>query len=199
MAKTGHRSSAKDSRVRITHRELGSGRRNPVRYPPALNKKRIKTVDIYVGNIPYDLTDDELMGIFGAHGEVTSAKVIIDRETGRSKGFAFVSMESEEEANAAVEALNGAEIGGRPAKVNIARPREERPPRRDFGGGGGGGFKRGGGGGGFRGGRDGGGGGGGYRGGRDGGGGGGYRGGDDGGFRKRERGGSSGGRDRRSF
>ncbi|WP_309381713.1 RNA recognition motif domain-containing protein [Cerasicoccus frondis] len=144
-------------------------------------------MDIYVGNIPYDLTDDELMSIFGAHGEVTSAKVIIDRETGRSKGFAFVSMASEDEANAAVEALNGAEIGGRPAKVNIARPREERPPRRDFGGGGGGGFKRGGGGGG------------GYRGG---GGGGGYRGdrgGDDGGFRRRERGGSSGGRDRRAF
>ncbi|MEO0794010.1 MAG: RNA-binding protein [Verrucomicrobiota bacterium] len=149
---------------------------------PALNKKRIKTVDIYVGNIPYDLSDDELMGIFGAHGEVVSAKVIIDRETGRSKGFAFVSMANEDEANAAVEALNGADIGGRPAKVNIARPREERPPRRDFGGGGGGGFNRGGGGGG------------GFN--RGGGGGGG------GGFRRREGGGGGGqsrGRDRRPY
>jgi len=134
-------------------------------------------VDIYVGNIPYDLSEDELMGLFGAHGEVLSAKVIIDRETGRSKGFAFVSMANEEEANAAVDALNGADIGGRPAKVNIARPREERPPRRDFGGGGGGHRGGGGGGGGFR----------------DGGGGG-------GGFRKREgsRGGG-GGRDRRPY
>jgi len=137
-------------------------------------------VDIYVGNIPYDLSDDELMGLFGAHGEVLSAKVIIDRETGRSKGFAFVSMANEDEANAAVDALNGADIGGRPAKVNIARPREDRPPRRDFGGGGGGGH-RGGGGGGYR----------------DGGGGGGGGG---GGFRKREgnRGGG-GGRDRRPY
>ncbi|MGE9297185.1 MAG: RNA recognition motif domain-containing protein [Puniceicoccales bacterium] len=172
-----------------THSELGSGRRNPARYPPALNKKRIKTVDIYVGNIPYDLTDDELMGIFGAHGEVTSAKVIIDRETGRSKGFAFVAMANEEEANAAVDALNGADIGGRPAKVNIARPREERPPRRDFGGGGGGFNRGGGGGGGFN---RGGGGGGGYRGDRDGGG-------RDGGFRKREGNRGGGGRDRRPY
>lgn len=145
-------------------------------------------MDIYVGNIPYDLSDDELNSIFGAHGEVTSAKVIIDRETGRSKGFAFVTMANEDEANAAVDALNGAEIGGRPAKVNIARPREERPPRRDFGGGGGGGFKRGGGGGGggFK---RGGGGGGGFRGDREGGGGG-FRGGDREGSR---------GRDRRSY
>ncbi len=130
------------------------------------------------------------MSIFGAHGEVTSAKVIIDRDTGRSKGFAFVAMANEDEANAAVEALNGAEIGGRPAKVNIARPREERPPRRDFGGGGGG-FKRGGGGGGFK---RGGGGGGGFRGDREGG----FGGGGDGGFRRRERSGGQG-RDRRPY
>ncbi|GHB98289.1 RNA recognition motif domain-containing protein [Cerasicoccus arenae] len=139
-------------------------------------------MDIYVGNIPYDLSDEELMSLFGPHGEVTSAKVIIDRETGRSKGFAFVTMTNEDEANAAVEAVNGVDIGGRPAKVNIARPREERPPRRDFGGGGGGGRSFGGGGGGGR---------------SFGGGGGGGRGGFGGGGDRR--GGGGGGRDRRPY
>ena len=116
---------------------------------------------IVVGKLPYAVTSDYLQEIFEEYGEVSSAKVIIDRDTGRSKGFGFVEMDNDEEAQTAINELNGAEIDGRTIVVNKARPREER-------GGGGGGY-RGGGGGGYRGG----GGGGGYR----GGGGGGYGGG----------------------
>ena len=108
--------------------------------------------------------------MFSAHGTVASAQIISDRETGRSKGFGFVEMNSDAEAEAAIAALNGQEYQGRTLTVNEARPREERPG--GFGGGGGG---RGGGGGGYGGGRGGGGGGGGYGGGRGGGGGGGGR------------------------
>ncbi|MCL4105907.1 UNVERIFIED_CONTAM: hypothetical protein GTU68_012545 [Idotea baltica] len=122
-------------------------------------------MNIFVGQLAYVVTSDDLQAIFEEYGSVDSAKVILDRETGRSRGFGFVEMSNEEEANEAIEQLNGAELEGRTLTVNKARERENR------GGGGGGGYRGGGGGGGYRGG----GGGGGYRGG--GGGGGGYRGG----------------------
>jgi len=93
---------------------------------------------LFVGGLPYSTTDDELSQAFGAHGTVAYAKVITDRETGRSKGFGFVEFESDDEGKAAEKAMNGAEIGGRSITVNEARPREERP-KRDFGGGDGGG------------------------------------------------------------
>ncbi|HEX3355428.1 MAG TPA: RNA-binding protein [Tepidisphaeraceae bacterium] len=109
---------------------------------------------LYVGNLSYQVDSSELEQLFGAHGQVVSAQIINDRDTGRSKGFGFVEMSSDEEAQAAIAALNGLEHGGRALTVNEARPREER------GGGGGGGGGRGGyGGGGGGGGRGGGGGG----------------------------------------
>ena len=91
---------------------------------------------LYVGNLSYDTSSDELQQLFAAHGSVSSAEVIIDRSTGRSKGFGFVEMSSDDEAQAAINALNGREQNGRPLTVNEARPREDRPR----GGGGGGGF-----------------------------------------------------------
>ena len=97
-------------------------------------------VRIYVGNLAYTATGDELKDAFAAHGEVKEVYIPTDRETGRSRGFAFVEMPSEDEGRAAVEALDGAEVGGRALKVNEARPRENRG-----GGGGGGGGGRGGG------------------------------------------------------
>jgi RNA recognition motif-containing protein len=102
---------------------------------------------LYVGNLSYETTDSDLDKLFAAHGTVQSAQVIMDRDTGRSKGFGFVEMGSDSEAQAAIQALNGKEIEGRSLKVNEARPREER------GGGGGGGGRGGYGGGGGRGGR----------------------------------------------
>jgi len=112
---------------------------------------------LYVGNLSYGVTDDMLEQLFGAHGTVQSAQVIMDRDTGRSKGFGFVEMSTDQEAQAAIQALNSKEIEGRCLTVNEARPKTE-------GGGGGGGGRGGyGGGGGRRGG--GGGGGGGYGGG----------------------------------
>jgi RNA recognition motif-containing protein len=125
---------------------------------------------LYVGNLSYEVDSSELEKLFSPHGTVSSAQIISDRETGRSKGFGFVEMNSDSEAQAAIAALNGQEYQGRTLTVNEARPREERPG--GFGGGGGGGG-RGGGGGYGGGGRGGGGGGGGYGGGRGGGGGGG--------------------------
>ena len=122
---------------------------------------------LYVGNLSYQVDSSELEQMFGQYGQVTSAQIINDRDTGRSKGFGFVEMSSDTEAQAAIEALNGQEHGGRALTVNEARPREERPG----GGGGGRGGYGGGGGGGGRGGYGGGGGGGG-RGGFGGGGGG---------------------------
>jgi len=86
-------------------------------------------MNIYVGNLPYAVDRDELRDIFAAYGEVAAARVVTDRESGRSKGFGFVEMPNDEEAKKAIEALNGNEIGGRKAVVNEARPREERPPR----------------------------------------------------------------------
>lgn len=96
-------------------------------------------MNIYVGNLSYGVTDDNLREVFEAYGEVSSAKVITDKYSGRSKGFGFVEMENEAEGNAAIEQLDGAEIDGRSVKVNEARPREERPRRNNFRGGGGGG------------------------------------------------------------
>ena len=89
---------------------------------------------LYVGNLSYDMTSQDLEQAFANHGTVQTATIINDRETGRSKGFGFVEMGTEEEAEAAIAAMNGAEIGGRTLKVNIAKPRESRS-----GGGGGGG------------------------------------------------------------
>lgn len=146
---------------------------------------------LYVGNLAYSVRDESLQEAFGQFGSVTSAKVMMDRETGRSKGFGFVEMATDEEAQAAINGMNGQALEGRAIVVNVARPREERPG--GFGGGGSrGGF---GGGGGSRGGYGGGGGGGGYGGGGYGGGGGGGRGGygGGGGSRGGYGGGSSGG------
>ena len=120
---------------------------------------------LYVGNLPYSFRDEDMQQAFSQFGSVSSAKVMMERDTGRSKGFGFVEMGSDAEAQAAIKGLNGQNYGGRDLVVNEARPMEARPPRSGggFGGGGGGGY--------------GGGGGGGYGGGRSGGGGGGYGGG----------------------
>ncbi len=88
-------------------------------------------MDIYVGNLPWSASDQEIADAFSQHGTVEKATIIVDRESGRSKGFGFVTMNDNEQANAAIEALNGCDLGGRSLKVNEARPREERPPRRD--------------------------------------------------------------------
>ena len=81
---------------------------------------------VYVGNLPYGVGDGELQTLFAAHGTVQSSQVIMDRDTGRSKGFGFVEMDSGEQAQAAITALNGREVDGRALTVNEARPREER-------------------------------------------------------------------------
>ena len=81
--------------------------------------------NIYVGNLPWTFKDDSLKGLFEEHGEVTSAKVIVDRESGRSRGFGFVEMASADEAASAIEALNGQETEGRELKVNEAKPRDD--------------------------------------------------------------------------
>ena len=97
---------------------------------------------LYVGNLPYSFRDDDLQQAFAAHGTVTSAKVMMERDTGRSKGFGFVEMGSDAEAQTAISAMNGQQYGGRGLVVNEARPMEPRPPRSGgggFGGGGGGG------------------------------------------------------------
>jgi cold-inducible RNA-binding protein len=138
---------------------------------------------LYVGNLPYSVRDEDLQQSFGQFGAVTSAKVMMERDTGRSKGFGFVEMGSDAEAQAAIAGMNGQPLGGRSVVVNEARPMEARPPRSGgggYGGGGGGGYGGGGGdrsgGGGYGGG-----------GGRSGGGGG------DGGFRSPYGGGGAGG------
>jgi RNA recognition motif-containing protein len=105
---------------------------------------------LYVGNLSYNTTSSDLQKLFGEHGTVRSADVISDRDTGRSKGFAFVEMGSDEEAQAAISALHEHEVDGRNLTVNEARPREERPRSGGgggYGGGGGGGGRRSGGGG----------------------------------------------------
>ncbi|MFM2120071.1 MAG: hypothetical protein RL722_1539 [Pseudomonadota bacterium] len=153
---------------------------------------------LYVGNLAYGVRDEDLNEAFSAFGAVTSAKVMMDRETGRSKGFGFVEMGTDADAQSAINGLNGQPIAGRNVVVNEARPREERPGgfrspygagpggRREGGGGGGGGYGGGGGGGGY--------GGSGGRGGYGGGGGGGYGGGGGGGGGRGGYGGGGGGR-----
>jgi RNA recognition motif-containing protein len=126
---------------------------------------------LYVGNLPYSFRDEDLQQAFAAHGSVNSAKVMMERDTGRSKGFGFVEMGSDAEAQAAISAMNGQQYGGRGIVVNEARPMEPRAPRSGGDYGGGGGRSGGGGGGGYGGGGRSGGGGGGYGGGRSGGGG----------------------------
>ncbi len=138
---------------------------------------------LYVGNLPYSVRDEDLQQSFGQFGSVTSAKVMMERDTGRSKGFGFVEMGNDAEAQAAIAGMNGQPLGGRSVVVNEARPMEARPPRSGGGfgggsGGGGGGYGGGGGGGGY---------GGGGGGGRSGGGG------SDGGFRSPYGGGGAGG------
>ncbi len=98
-------------------------------------------MNIYVGNLPFEVDDTELERTFTAYGEVSSARVIQDRESGRSRGFGFVEMSDNGEAEAAIQALNGKDFNGRPLTVNEAKPREDRR------GGGGGGYGGGGGGG----------------------------------------------------
>jgi RNA recognition motif-containing protein len=99
---------------------------------------------LYVGNLPYSVADSDLEQLFAAHGAVQSAQVIMDRDTGRSKGFGFVEMSSDQEAQAAIQALNGQQVEGRTLTVNEARPKEDRGGgggggRGGYGGGGGGG------------------------------------------------------------
>lgn len=84
--------------------------------------------NIYVGNLVWDATPDDLMALFQEHGRVKNAQVITDRETGRSRGFGFVEMENDSEAQQAIDALNGSDYNGRPLTVNEAKPREERAP-----------------------------------------------------------------------
>lgn len=86
-------------------------------------------MNVYVGNLSYQMSESDLQGVFAEFGSVDSAKIITDRETGRSKGFGFVEMPSNEEAQAAISALEGKEYDGRNLKVNEAKPREERPRR----------------------------------------------------------------------
>ncbi len=97
---------------------------------------------LYVGGLPYSTNDTELKDAFSQAGAVSSAVVIMDKMTGRSKGFGFVEYASDEDAQKAIDMFNGKDFGGRNITVNEARPLEDRPPRRDFrgGGGGGGGF-----------------------------------------------------------
>lgn len=95
---------------------------------------------LFVGNLSYQTTDSVLQDAFSAHGVVVEASVMMDRVTGRPRGFGFVTMSTPEEAQKAIEAMNGAQLDGRALTVNIARPKEDRPPG---GGGGGGGYGRG--------------------------------------------------------
>jgi len=134
-------------------------------------------MDIYVGNLPYTATEGDVTGLFAAFGPVERVKIITDRETGQSKGFAFVTLGDQSQLNAAIEALNDYDYNGRALRVNASEPKESRPS-----GGGGGGYGGGGGGGGYGGGD------------RRGGGGGGYKGGGGGGDRRGGGGGGGGGR-----
>jgi len=87
-------------------------------------------MNIYVGNLSYSMSEDELRDAFGAFGEVSSVKILMDRETGRSRGFGFVEMPNQSDGEKAIAQLNGKEVGGRPLRINEARPREQREQRR---------------------------------------------------------------------
>ena len=98
---------------------------------------------LFVGNLSFDTTENDLQDAFAAHGTVVETNLLMDRETGRPRGFGFITMNSAEEAQKAIEALNGSQLGGRALTVNVAKPREERPAgggggRREYGGSGGG-------------------------------------------------------------
>ena len=106
-------------------------------------------MNIYVGNLSWNLKDQDLSNLFASHGEVVSAKIVTDKFTGRSKGFGFVEMPNDDQAQAAITALNGTDVDGRSIVVNESRPKQEGGggggfKKRSFGGGGGGGFKKGG-------------------------------------------------------
>jgi len=88
-------------------------------------------MNIYVGNLPYTMTDDELRASFAEFGEIASAKIIMDRYSGRSKGFGFVEMDNDSEAEEAIKSLDNSEVQGRNLRVNQAKPKTDRPPRRD--------------------------------------------------------------------
>ena len=107
------------------------------------SKSSSMSTKLFVGNLSFNTTENDLHEAFSAHGTVVEANLMMDRMSGRSRGFAFVTMSTPEEAQKAIAAMNGATLGDRALTVNIARPKEERPrgdrgPRRDFGGGGGG-------------------------------------------------------------
>lgn len=109
-------------------------------------------MNIYVGNLSWNLKDQDLQNLFATHGEVSSAKIVLDKFTNRSKGFGFVEMPNDDQAQSAIAALNGSEVDGRNIVVNESRPKPEGSggggggfKKRSFGGGGGGGFKKGGG------------------------------------------------------
>jgi RNA recognition motif-containing protein len=95
------------------------------------------SVELYVGNLPWSMTDEELSSLFSAHGAVERAKVVMDRESGRSRGFGFVTMPNDAEGQAAIKAVNGSQQGGRAINVRAAEPRQSNGPRRGPGGGGG--------------------------------------------------------------
>ena len=119
----------------------------------SVQKKIRMAINIYVGNLPWSTTNEDLYTMFGPYGQVVKAQIIMDRDTGRSRGFAFVEMDTEEEAQKAIDAMNNQPMSGRPLTVNIAKPREPRAPGGGGGYGGGGGGGRGGYGGGGGGGR----------------------------------------------
>ena len=116
------------SKVWVTENEM-LNLSTPSRYERIWIIRKNRIMEIYVGNLPWSTSDQELADAFGAYGNVEKASIISDRHSGRSKGFGFVTMNDADEANKAIEAMNGTDMGGRSLKVNEARPREDRPPR----------------------------------------------------------------------
>ncbi len=108
---------------------------NNYNLPPGTAAEKENIMNIYVGNMPYSMTETDLNNAFSAFGTVNSARLVMDRDTGRAKGFGFVEMNDNAEARKAIESMNGTSHGGRALVVNEARPREERPNRGSFGGG----------------------------------------------------------------
>ena len=110
------------------------------------SRKSLMNTKLYVGNLSYNTTENDLQDAFAAHGTVVEANLLMDRVTGKPRGFGFITMSTPEEAQKAIDSLNGTELDGRALTVNVARPREERPGggggRREFGGGRGGGRNR---------------------------------------------------------
>jgi RNA recognition motif-containing protein len=114
-------------------------RKQPLKTPQIAKQTQMKNSKLYVGNLSFETLEMELQDLFAQAGTVTEAALMQDRMTGKSRGFAFVTMGTPEEAKKAIELFNGKELHGRALTVNEARPREEGGPRRSFGGGGGGG------------------------------------------------------------